>query len=95
MEDRLPLTPDALNAASRTQPPSWSSAHFKGVVIDKGELFLRAIDSHTRNGHTVTTITSLPLGKENVGQIARGLGTITMVPQRRHRRRARWPANEK
>jgi len=74
------ITPPTLNSASISQPPAWASAHFSGVVIDKGELFLRAIDSHSRNGHTVTTITSLPLGRENVGQIARGLGTVTIVP---------------
>ncbi len=81
-DDGKPVTlaPPMVNSRTITQPPSWSSPHFSGVVIDKGELYLRAIDSHSRNGHTVTTITSLPLGKENVGQIARGLGTVTIVP---------------
>ena len=76
----LPLQPQWLNSATITSTPGWASRHFSGVVIDNGELFLRAIDSHASYGHTVTTITSLPLGKENVGQIARGLGTVTIVP---------------
>jgi sigma-B regulation protein RsbU (phosphoserine phosphatase) len=76
----LALTPETLTSTSITSPPSWSAQHFSGVVVDNGELFLRAVDSHTRDGHNVTTITSLPLGQENVGQIARGLGTVTIVP---------------
>src|SRR5271165_589314 len=76
----LALTPDALTSVSITRPPSWAAQHFSGVVVDNGELYLRAVDSHTRDGRTVTTITSLPLGQENVGQIARGLGTVTIIP---------------
>jgi sigma-B regulation protein RsbU (phosphoserine phosphatase) len=76
----LRLLPESLNSATITRPPGWASGHFNGVVIDNGGLFLRAIDSHKSDGRTVTTITSLPLGKENVGQIARGLGTVTIVP---------------
>lgn len=76
----ISLTPETLNSTTITQPPAWASAHFSGVVIDKGELFLRAIDTHSHDGRSVTTITSLPLGRENVGQIARGLGTVTIVP---------------
>jgi len=76
----VPLAPPTLNSTTITQPPSWAKAHWSGIVIDNGELYLRAIDTHSRNGHTVTTITSLPLSRENVGQIARGLGTVTIVP---------------
>jgi len=74
------LSPDSLNSTTITHPPTWASPHFSGVVIDNGELYLRAIDSHNRDGHNITTITSLPLGTANVGQIARGLGTVTIVP---------------
>jgi len=76
----LSLLPATLNSATITSPPAWAGEHFSGVVVDNGELYLRAIDAHKSYGHTVTTITSLPLGKENVGQIARGLGTVTIVP---------------
>jgi sigma-B regulation protein RsbU (phosphoserine phosphatase) len=76
----LALTPETLKSTSITSPPSWAAQHFSGVVVDNGGLYLRAIDSHTRDGRTITTITSLPLSQENVGQIARGLGTVTIVP---------------
>ncbi|MBV8630822.1 MAG: SpoIIE family protein phosphatase [Silvibacterium sp.] len=76
----LSLVPAALNSTTISSPPGWAGDHFSGVVIDSGELYLRAIDSHKSYGRKVTTITSLPLGKENVGQIARGLGTVTIVP---------------
>jgi phosphoserine phosphatase RsbU/P len=74
------LIPDSLNSTTITQPPKWSQQHFSGVVVDSGELYLRAIDTNSREGLIVTTITSLPLSRENVGQIARGLGTVTIVP---------------
>ena len=76
----ISLAPPTLKSATITTTPRWAPQHFSGVVIDNGELYLRAIDSHKSYGHMVTTITSLPLGKENVGQIARGLGTVTIVP---------------
>ena len=77
---QVTLLPDSLNSTTITQPPSWAPPHFSGVVIDNGALFLRAIDTNTREGRTITTITSLPLSQQNVGQIARGLGTVTIVP---------------
>ncbi|HEX3470603.1 MAG TPA: SpoIIE family protein phosphatase [Silvibacterium sp.] len=77
---RLPLVPENLNATGITRPPSWAKSHFYGVVVDDGKLYLRAIDTRTLGGRTVTTITSLPLQKENVDQIARGLGSVTIVP---------------
>jgi len=76
----LALTPETLKSTTITSPPSWSAQHFSGVVVDSGQLYLRAIDTHTKDGRTITTITSLPLSQENVGQIARGLGTVTIVP---------------
>jgi phosphoserine phosphatase RsbU/P len=77
----LTLLPESLNAASITRPPEWATHQFSGVVIDNSKLFLRAIHTHALpDGRKVTTITSLPLGAENLGQIARGLGTVTIVP---------------
>ncbi len=77
---RLPLVPANLNATGITRAPSWAKSHFYGVVVDDGKLYLRAIDTRTFGGRSVTTITSLPLQKENVDQIARGLGSVTIVP---------------
>jgi phosphoserine phosphatase RsbU/P len=77
---QLALTPETLKSTTITSAPSWAAAHFSSVVVDNGKLYLRAVDTHTRDGRTITTITSLPLGEENVAQIARGLGTVTIVP---------------
>ncbi|MBB6146665.1 sigma-B regulation protein RsbU (phosphoserine phosphatase) [Silvibacterium bohemicum] len=81
----LALTPSSLHDASISQAPAWyhdndRGDRFKRIVIHEGKLYLRAIDTQTLGGHTITTITSLPLHRENVDQIARGLGTVTIVP---------------
>ncbi|HTW45560.1 MAG TPA: SpoIIE family protein phosphatase [Acidobacteriaceae bacterium] len=76
----LRLSPDVFNTGEIRQPPSWVQGRFSGLVEDHGALFLRAVDTETVGKATVTAITSLPLQKENVEQIARGLGTVTIVP---------------
>lgn len=76
----LRLIPNAFNGNAIEQPPSWVHGRFSGLVEDRGALFLRAVDTETVGKATVTTITSLPLQKENVEQIARGLGSVTIIP---------------
>jgi len=63
---------------SGVQP--WLKNGFRGVVVGHGTFFLRAADTQPVNGHTLTLVTSLPLRKENLDQIASGLGTVTLVP---------------
>lgn len=77
----LALTPPELNDTSIQLPPSWVQGSFSGVVMDQGKLYLRAVDSQTIGHTSVTTVTSLPLQKENVDQIAQGLGVVTIIPQ--------------
>ncbi len=60
--------------------PPWLKGSFRGVVMGRGACFLRAADIQTVDGHTLILVTSLPLEKENLDQIASGLGTVTLVP---------------
>ncbi|HEX5234594.1 MAG TPA: SpoIIE family protein phosphatase [Silvibacterium sp.] len=76
----LRLTPASLDDGTIQQPPSWLDGSFSGLVIDHGELYLRAVDSQRVGGTTVTTVTSLPFEKDNVDQVARGLGAVTLIP---------------
>jgi phosphoserine phosphatase RsbU/P len=75
----MPLVPADFNDTAIQQPPFWAHGSFTGVVIDQGGLYLRAVDTQTIGATTVTTVTSLPLEKDNVDQIARGLGTVTIA----------------
>jgi sigma-B regulation protein RsbU (phosphoserine phosphatase) len=74
----IPLTPLDFNDATIKQPPSWLHRSFSGVVIDRGNFYLRAVDTQTIGRATVTTVTSLPLQKANVDRIARGLGAVAI-----------------
>jgi sigma-B regulation protein RsbU (phosphoserine phosphatase) len=74
------LLPESLNSRSMSTMPTWAQETYTGIVIDNGELYLRALDKLTLGPHTTVTITSLPLHRENVDQIAQGLGTVTIVP---------------
>ena len=78
----LPLIPASLNDESILRLPSWIHDNFSEVVVDQGKLFLRAVDDQTIGQTTVTTITSLPLQKDSVDQIAHGLGAVTIIPTR-------------
>ncbi|MBW4043837.1 MAG: SpoIIE family protein phosphatase [Acidobacteria bacterium] len=60
--------------------PAWAKDRFRAVVLDHNKLYLRAIDIQEVNGHRTTVISSMPLEKANVDQVARGLGTITVMP---------------
>jgi sigma-B regulation protein RsbU (phosphoserine phosphatase) len=81
-EDGQPVTldPAAVNAHDIPSIPEWAQDGFRNVVLDNGKLYLRAIDRQKQNGHTTTVITSLPLAKENVDRIARGLGQVAIIP---------------
>jgi sigma-B regulation protein RsbU (phosphoserine phosphatase) len=81
-EDNRPikLTPPGVDSAKLVESPSWVKDHFSGIVIENGALFLRAVDRQSIGTHTITAVTSLPLHRDNVDQIAQGLGTVTIIP---------------
>ena len=80
--DGKPLTLKTTEAVPGdvSEVPGWVKSGFRGLVIGNGKIFLRVVDTRTRGPHTVTVVTSLPLRKENVDQIASGLGTMTILP---------------
>ena len=74
------ISPASLQASDITQIPSWAKDHFSHIVLDHRKLYLRAIDMQTIDGHTTTLITSVPVDKQNIDQVAHGIGTIEIVP---------------
>jgi sigma-B regulation protein RsbU (phosphoserine phosphatase) len=60
--------------------PDWSPDGFRGIVIDNGRLFLRAVNERTVAGNKVTFVTSAPLDPATVDQLAQGLGLIQIAP---------------
>jgi sigma-B regulation protein RsbU (phosphoserine phosphatase) len=60
--------------------PAWVSVPFRGLVLDGGRLYLRAIDSEEVGGHTTAVVSSAPVERRGVDQVAQGLGQITIVP---------------
>jgi phosphoserine phosphatase RsbU/P len=60
--------------------PSWSKDGFHGVVLDRGRLFLRALNTRSVGGHKVTFVSSAPLDPATVNQLAQGLGLIHIIP---------------
>jgi sigma-B regulation protein RsbU (phosphoserine phosphatase) len=79
-EDDKPLKIVASPQTTTEPLPSWVQDGFRGVVLDDGKLYLRAIDGQTIGSHSITVVTSLPLGRKNVDKIASGLGRVTIVP---------------
>jgi sigma-B regulation protein RsbU (phosphoserine phosphatase) len=68
------------NAATIQQLPFWVHNTFSGIVLDQGKLFLRAVHTQTIGNTTITAITSMPLQKDTVDQIAHSLGAVTFIP---------------
>lgn len=79
--NRIAIIPAGVNSSEMTGIPRWATDRFRGVVFDKGRLYLRAIDMQTIAGHKTTVISSMPLEKSVLDNIARGLGTITVLPE--------------
>ncbi len=68
------------DVATLDRIPTWAKPGFRGIVVDGDRLYLRAIDNETVNGHTTTVISSAPVEREGIEQVARDLGQITLVP---------------
>ena len=66
--------------AGVSEVPDWLKGSFRGLVVGHGTVFLRAADTQTVGQHKIVLITSLPLRKDNLDQIASGLGEVTIVP---------------
>ncbi len=68
------------NAEDPIDLPDWSPDGFRGIVIDSGRLFLRAVNERTVAGNKVTFVCSAPLDPATVDQLAQGLGLIQITP---------------
>ena len=81
-EDGKPVTlaPPEWNAGLRATVPGWFHGSFSSLTFDHGQLWLRAADEQTMDGHRTVVITSVPLEKENVEAIAQGLGRVSIFP---------------
>ncbi len=74
------LAPPGIASLSLTAVPPWLHGSFRGIVIDHGQLWLRASDEVTLDGHRTVAISSVPIQKQNVEAIAEGLGRVTIYP---------------
>ncbi len=74
----IALSPASIQSATPPVIPAWLHGSFHGIVLDRGQLWLRAADQQTFDGHTTTVISSVPLEKENVDAIASELGTVSI-----------------
>lgn len=74
----IALAPAAIQPAMPPALPSWLHGSFRGIVLDRGRLWLRAADQQTFDSHTTTVISSVPLEKENVDAIARDIGRVSI-----------------
>ncbi len=70
------LSPADIQSAAPPAIPAWLHGSFSKIVRDNGQLWLRAADQQTFDGHTTTVISSVPLEKENVDAIAKELGLV-------------------
>jgi sigma-B regulation protein RsbU (phosphoserine phosphatase) len=85
--DGQPLQPSSLPAEMELPDealPVWVHGSFQGLAVLHQQVYFRAIHRRLAAGHTVVTIASLPLNRELLGQLARGLGKITLLPMKRN-----------
>lgn len=60
--------------------PTWSRDGFRGVVLDEGHLYMRAVNTRRVGSHQITFVSSMPLNAVTVDRLAQGLGTINIIP---------------
>jgi sigma-B regulation protein RsbU (phosphoserine phosphatase) len=77
---QVPLTPAAIQSPVAPSLPAWLHGSFRGIVLDGGQLWLRAADVQTIGGHTTVVISSVPIQKQNVEAFAQGLGVVAIYP---------------
>jgi sigma-B regulation protein RsbU (phosphoserine phosphatase) len=64
-----------------SEPPNWAKDQFRGLTLNKDEVYFRALTREYAGGHTLSVITSLPLDSEFLGRVAHGLGRVTLFPK--------------
>lgn len=82
-QDGKPITifPARYQASDITQIPSWiPSDGFQGLVLDNRKLYLRAVYTDKGFGHVTTVISSIPVDKAAIDQVAHGIGRIGILP---------------
>ncbi|MGO9209791.1 MAG: PP2C family protein-serine/threonine phosphatase [Terriglobales bacterium] len=68
--------------------PAWLKDDFQGIVRDDARLYLRAVNTASANGATLTVLSSMPVDRELLERIAGDIGVVTIYPGRRIRSRA-------
>ena len=74
------LLPASVEAHDMATVPAWLTGKYQGIVLDRGQLWLRSAATQELNGHKTVVITSVPLQKQNVEAIAQNLGQISIYP---------------
>jgi sigma-B regulation protein RsbU (phosphoserine phosphatase) len=60
-------------------PPAWLKPSFHGVVLANGRLFLCSETSVQQGSNTVPVLASMTLDEHELGKMAKGLGTISIL----------------
>ncbi len=68
--------------------PAWLKDDFQGIVRDDARLYLRAVNTVSANGATLTVLSSMPVDGALLERIAGDIGEVTIYPGRRIRSRA-------
>jgi len=68
--------------------PAWLKDDFQGIVRDEARLYLRAVNTVSANGATLTVLSSMPVDGALLERIAGDIGEVTIYPGRRIRSRA-------
>ncbi len=74
------LTTGGKVMVSDIKPPAWIAPGFHGLVMDNGHLYFRAVDNHVSGTHKVVLVSSLLVSSAMLEQMARNLGSISIMP---------------
>ncbi|HYY69982.1 MAG TPA: SpoIIE family protein phosphatase [Terriglobales bacterium] len=61
--------------------PPWARSDFHGIVRDQTGLYLRALNTVTAGGASLTVLSSIPVDRALVERLAAGLGEVTVYPE--------------
>jgi len=62
--------------------PKWLKDSFNGLVVDQGQIYLRAVNMVKQGDKQLAVVSSVPVNKEFVARLAAGLGPLTLYVPR-------------
>lgn len=78
-QDRLIASSGRASEDNPSDLPQWIKKSFRGVVLDRGSLYLRSVVTSKVGSRTLVVLASVPLSNQELNQAAKALGAVKIT----------------